>query len=516
MTCTPAPDGYGCWVYDPCCGTCSCYCYPCDCGQPFMGVRQLRNGVGLIVDPHQMRRAIRYRRQEQAAQNRSAVRNRKRFLSMPRVVMIEDRQSTGARQKVSGSRVVITAADDAYFIGFQLLWASILVHQDVDIVFFDLGVQSHQKAWLEKNNVIVVDASDLPKVQTHKSNWSIANKPLYFEKAKDMGWQTVLWIDSDCMVRGNLNELFCRIEAGPYISCDSGTVDGQKFQKEALMNAEVLYRIMPTPVRWEEAPFLNAGVVGLDVKRDVQILKDWSHCLQKTNESTLLKKSVSLGDQGALVWSLEKNECLGCHVGWNQRTAIESKDAQIFWNMASTSTSNISHFVGVKKPWDYWGASRVEFATWFEDFDFYIGESKRFHKSIPVYRSANPFLSASPESDFVGVFGTATSSDFYVFNKQRDVIQTLELHPAACLNQKCLREVCKLFDVETLDGPIVKDRFVCEKQVFLDLSKSMRSVIAYFDNIEGKLPWSDRELIETVVAVYFATHYPQPVVHAQT
>lgn len=147
----------------------------------------------------------------------------------------------------------------------------------------------------------------------------------------------------------------------PFITKD--TVVSKKFSIEksklSILNNSKLYDQLPVPKRIEQT--INAGVVGLNLIRDVKILQDWEYCVAKAASNNEVKKTIRLFDQGALIWALENNEFSEEDIeqddSWNDSsiTCGAIKDPSLFVNKIAMADGNIFHFAGnPRKPWDGW------------------------------------------------------------------------------------------------------------------------------------------------------------------
>jgi hypothetical protein len=246
---------------------------------------------------------------------------------------------------------VITATDKNSFVGFQLLLTSCFLTHAINFAVIDLGMTEHQLRWCSKIKGLIIIKPDESTFIYNKeqSFWQTWNKPLYF---KCSPFTKTIWIDSDCMVKKDLNKIINIVKERPFFSPDRIASCTQK-----------LYQLLTIKnTQKETVPYLNAGVIGLDLSReqDRTILETWEKTILLSLKNKELRKNLIFHDQSALKWTLDK---------LNLKHLI-SKDMFInyLFNQHKVSLpipfiknsiflpGVINHFVaGAVKPWYQWG-----------------------------------------------------------------------------------------------------------------------------------------------------------------
>lgn len=254
---------------------------------------------------------------------------------------------------------IVAAVDSKRFVGFQLLYSSLRVSHEVDIVVFDLGLNDQQRAWCDRQHRLVVKS--LKDIQApfdiQDDLWQTWNKPFYIEAS---GFKNVIWIDSDCIVAKSLRPLFLSLKVSPLFtpditpSCNPG-----------------LYRLLPcNNVRDDGMPYVNAGVVGFKLDRalDKAILTAWKSAVSQAKLNPEIRKEMVWHDQAALKWAIQLNGATSlvkretdinflfpAHRPTNSLTEI--------LRVAASLPGTINHFVaGKQKPWDKWNYLAIDFS----------------------------------------------------------------------------------------------------------------------------------------------------------
>ena len=405
---------------------------------------------------------------------------------------------------------IVTAANSGYFIGLQLLCMSIQAKHNVPIIVFDIGLDHSQVTWCTAMGCTVVSAKNLPLIYS-RPGWRTANKPVYISKAAELGYQRVLWIDSDCVVLSDLTPIFNKLNFAPFVTADTTVTSPES--ANVLKNRDFLYKMMPTPFRWKNQPFINAGVVGFHVERDKAILNSWKWVIGKANSHKLVRMGLAFGDQGALIWALEKNAFLQAEPDWNQYSNMRPSTPQKMVNELLQSSHNILHFIGKEKPWDIWQLPRLSFVqgrapiNFADDFAFYISGWEVVNKGLRVPRTVagcvqfqhtnnrdarlqfyQPLLDMPPpQKDFIGFFISENldSSKLNRFKRRYRKVQAIahDTNNYAGLTSEIKTEICELLGAAVdVTRPTVSANFVCEKAVFLDLRRKWKMVYLYLYN----------------------------------
>lgn len=224
---------------------------------------------------------------------------------------LEDfRKVVAIEPRVKVDLTIVTAADANYFLPAQLLWLSVASSHECRFVWCDLGLTQRQREWCLENGVELLSVPARPHTEdTH--GWQTWNKPYYLSAACA---QRVLWLDADTLVVGPLDWLDEAISYRPFtVHCFAATMlsGDYKLGIRSLGNRPQLYDHFPVPRRMtRDRP--NAGVVGLDVQRDYDLLYSWQWMVQQAADDPEVADWLRYWDQGALQWALEKNDLLGC------------------------------------------------------------------------------------------------------------------------------------------------------------------------------------------------------------
>lgn len=244
---------------------------------------------------------------------------------------------------------IITASDARRFVGIQLLYGSLIVTNDVELVCFDLGLTPEQKAWCqEQTNLQLQEPQVLPWPKT-KPMWQTWNKPFFMDESP---FRKTIWIDGDCFVTESLLPLYKFLENGPVFTPDAVSSCNDD-----------LYKFLPIPGIYKEPkPYINAGVIAFDLDRSIdrQILDKWKEIILQISENQDLENCIIHQDQGALRWVV--------HALKAQNYIIDTKylnflfphhrpcSPEKFLLGCKQMNGTINHFVaGVKKPWENWG-----------------------------------------------------------------------------------------------------------------------------------------------------------------
>ena len=194
---------------------------------------------------------------------------------------------------------IVTAGDCNVFDGIRILHAS--VKNKINFLCYDIGFTEQQTKWAFENN-LNIKRLQIPKTHANVSHWQTYLKPWVIE---DSPFDYTLWIDSDCVVTGNL-------------SLASAITNKQTFfvqhwikQESLRPNNKKLYEEFPTET--DQLVYVNAGVFGINKKTDAAIISDWKMLLTKgLTESPYLLEYIINWDEGALNWAIQKNKASCC------------------------------------------------------------------------------------------------------------------------------------------------------------------------------------------------------------
>jgi len=205
---------------------------------------------------------------------------------------------------------IITFSDKKYFNNFRLFFMSLNNFHKIPVcLFFDTLDQS-QIDWCYKNNIILkkIDSHHLFSKNIIAHNESLQNpldwrtmlKPYCFMRSPFL---STFWMDSDMFVIRCLDGLFEKINDGPVFSAE--TCCGSRYVKGFL-------EFMPEPIEANPKIHVNAGLIGLNIDRDLDctILYKWTslinYCTTENNYDSSLKINYFTNDQPCLLWTIEK------------------------------------------------------------------------------------------------------------------------------------------------------------------------------------------------------------------
>ncbi len=254
---------------------------------------------------------------------------------------------------------ILTACSYNLFVGLQMLLSSIAHFYDVITLVYDVGMSAEQVAWCRRQPGVTVRPFKLPNHQSHIKYAGAWFKPHYISKSP---FKHTIWIDSDAMVIGDLRELIDWSHPQALFTADHTQL------QETTLNRPTLYSYMPIgrPYYHDILPYLNSGVMLTHKKRDAAILEDWRYCVEQACSVKEISEAVSCWDQGALKWSLHKNDKLFLIVPdkkFNYPAKIRhfsypaTAEAVHHWmnNFKPKDPCVVLHWMGSPKPWGYWG-----------------------------------------------------------------------------------------------------------------------------------------------------------------
>jgi hypothetical protein len=259
------------------------------------------------------------------------------------VEAVRHRFAKTAHMPASHAIGVLTAADAGYFPGVQLLSASL--GQAVPLAIVDLGFSVKQRQWCQSQGRHLVSSPTL-RISRELHMWQSWNKPFY---VRDSPFQQTLWIDSDCVVVGDLSSLGREVERGPFVV-------EHWVEPYVQPNHEDLYRRFPVSLRLPPGKGFNAGVIGLDIVRDAELLNLWCWLVTLAADDPEARSLVTWFDEGALHWALQaarRIDRLLPRGGWNRYMPSQSSDDPAAYVLAHTPLNDdvIWHFAGNTKPW---------------------------------------------------------------------------------------------------------------------------------------------------------------------
>lgn len=218
------------------------------------------------------------------------------------------------------TRGVVTAADAGFFPELVFLIRSLQLHDDCEILVFDLGLRPEQRQWLvEQPRVrcrsLHFDGTCLAAVR-RLNYWQTWLKPFCLDLAD---FDRLLWIDADCIVLGSLKDAFDHIAERPLLVRDA--------TEAHTANDPRLDEWLSPPVDVPDAS-VNAGVVGLCRQRDQQLLACWAWGIQQISRKPQIQRLAAWWDQGILRWALRERRLVStiqADLRWNQPAKLESQ-----------------------------------------------------------------------------------------------------------------------------------------------------------------------------------------------
>lgn len=229
---------------------------------------------------------------------------------------------------------VVTAASRFFFPGLQLLARSIGdIDESARVACFDLGFTNEQLQYAKQalHNVDIINVPSNPEfefIRAHltaptkrgRDEWRIWACPFFIEKSP---FQQTVWMDCDTIVLRNIQVLFAMLEDGPVFTASDPLDIGMTG------NMPKLYELMPVDNVLSDEPHINAGVIGIDLTRDIDLLNSYKMLVLRAAEDPNLKSMISWYDQGALIWAILK--CSLCHriadTSWNRSVASLGAEA---------------------------------------------------------------------------------------------------------------------------------------------------------------------------------------------
>lgn len=189
---------------------------------------------------------------------------------------------------------IVTAGDARVFDGIQILYSS--TKNKINFLCYDIGFTKEQLKWAQKNNMRVVSYPIDPKIK-QIDKWQTFLKPWIVD---DSPFDYTIWIDSDCIVIGDLS-------SSTFIS-NKETFFVQHWIHQSMLrrNNEKLYELHP--VENTKTIYINAGVFGINKKKDQQIIDNWKSLIHKgLHADSNILSYLANWDEGALNWSIQKS-----------------------------------------------------------------------------------------------------------------------------------------------------------------------------------------------------------------
>lgn len=245
------------------------------------------------------------------------------------------------------SRAIVTACDEPYFPGFQVLAHGL---KGWPIFVFDLGLSERQRDWCHARGIELAEPPPEVVPRTIRG-WQSWNKPFYLEASP---YELSLWLDCDCVVVGSVAPLFEHVENQPLI---------MRHWDEVYANANKpeLYEKRPVVGRFDSPRLLNAGVIGIRKGRDLDSAwyTHWCRIICDAARDAELRELISFWDEGALIWALQaagQTNLATIRPEWDRFMFSDpiASPVKLWADVAKGGEDVIWHFAGVQKVWDNW------------------------------------------------------------------------------------------------------------------------------------------------------------------
>lgn len=193
---------------------------------------------------------------------------------------------------------IVTASDAAFFKNLQFLLRTLTQHTTRPICVFDLGLTAAQREWCR--SLVNVQLRRPPRIYAPVEKlkrehwWQTWFKP-YF--VYDAPFDHLLWLDADCFVLRDIDDLFTQLADGPLIFTDTADVE--------VANDPRLYARLPIAGPIVPETRINAGVIGLSRQRDYRVLAASCYAVMWAAMNPAQRNWVAWADQGALLWAVQ-------------------------------------------------------------------------------------------------------------------------------------------------------------------------------------------------------------------
>jgi hypothetical protein len=195
---------------------------------------------------------------------------------------------------------IISFSDSKYFDNFRFFFLSLKKINPMPVCLFYSDLNEDQKSWCLSHDMELKKFDPIPlfpnshKFAPHcKVGWQTLAKPYCFLRSP---FDQTFWMDSDMFVVRSLEGLFERLNKGPVFSTE--TCCGGTYSYNFL-------DFLP-PVIHKFNKGINAGLIGLDSKRDIDqlILYEWLNLINYFEHRETKPKRFN--DQICLLYTLEK------------------------------------------------------------------------------------------------------------------------------------------------------------------------------------------------------------------
>lgn len=201
-----------------------------------------------------------------------------------------------SRPSLLSNEGIMSAVNEASFIGFQLLYSSLVVRHKCLVCVVDIGLNEDQKAWCYKQEKLILISPNLAALKfTDHEGWNKWNKPYFLMFSP---FQKTLWLDPDTMVVNDVICLFNVMSHGPIIIQTNEKIDKDDW----------FFRRMPGNIEVPDfACYPTTSVFGLDLHRDFYLVREWMWVIENIVKNSKLEASAKRLEWAALAWGLAKH-----------------------------------------------------------------------------------------------------------------------------------------------------------------------------------------------------------------
>lgn len=198
-------------------------------------------------------------------------------------------------------RVILTAISPNMWDDYLVFYDSIRRLHDYPIYVVCLEMidwQLEEMKGQKEVHIIEMDKDRMNEYKATDPHWRQWFKPYYFDMIPEH--ETVLWLDSDAVLLQSLDPLFEQAEKKFFVVADY-------FAPKTCVNKHELYQKYKLDIPKEKAMVvLNSGVVGMQPKRDKEVMKQWRRKVSIAADDREVRSWLALFDQGALLWAMQE------------------------------------------------------------------------------------------------------------------------------------------------------------------------------------------------------------------
>lgn len=184
---------------------------------------------------------------------------------------------------------IVTATDSNTFVGVQTLYSSI--KGKINFTCYDIGLNKEELRWANSNGMSVVK---FKKKINRIDKWQTYLKPFFI---KESPYEYTIWIDSDCIVSGDLSTSEFIVNKKTFF------VEHWINEKHLRRNCEELYKRYPVK---GSAANINAGVFAINKTTNSDIIDEWIYLVDIVLQQEEVRKLTVHWDEGCLLWAIRK------------------------------------------------------------------------------------------------------------------------------------------------------------------------------------------------------------------